>query len=102
MDFLKWAGYEPGYCVICGSPYIQIHHIFHGSHKRKFSERYGYKIPLCMDHHTGDNGIHQWKNKNLDLKWKRKAQRHFEIYFGTRANFINECGKSYIKEDDDE
>lgn len=85
-------------CAVCGSPYVQRHHIFHGSHRRAFAEKYGYVIPLCMDHHTGANGIHQVKNRAYDLELMRKAQRHYEEHYGTREDFIRECGKSFLED----
>ena len=81
-------------CLICGSPYAQHHHIFHGTSRRSFADKYGYVIPLCQEHHTGKQGIHF--NRGLDLYWMQKAQRHFETYYGTREDFIRECGKSYL------
>ena len=83
-------------CVVCGSPFVHRHHIFHGTSRRAFAERYGYVIPLCMYHHTGDNGIHQAKNRKHDLGWMKLAQEHYELYHGTREDFIRECGKSYL------
>lgn len=84
------------YCVVCGSPNVQYHHIFHGSHRRQFADKYKYIIPLCFDHHIGANGIHQAKNRKYDLFWKQKAQRHYEQYYGSREDFIRECGKNYL------
>ena len=84
-------------CVVCGSPYTHRHHIFHGSHRRKFADRYGYVIPLCAKHHNGsDYGIHF--NHKMDLAWKQKAQKHFEENYGTREDFIAQCGKSYLED----
>ena len=96
METIKEKWNAGQYCVVCGSPYVQKHHIFSGS-KRKFAEKYGYIIPLCMTHHTGDEGIHLHGNSNaLALSWKRKAQQHYEAHYGTREDFIRECGKSYL------
>ena len=83
-------------CVECGSPDVQHHHIFHGIGRRAKADKYGYVIPLCINHHTGDDGIHQWKNRDRDLAWKRKAQEHYETYYGSREDFIREFGKSYL------
>ena len=85
-------------CVVCGSPYVQHHHIFAGHGRRKISDKYGYVIPLCWMHHTGANGIHQAKNRAYDLEWKRYAQKHFEEHYGSRKDFINLFGKSYLEE----
>lgn len=81
-------------CVVCGSPYVQIHHVYEGTANRKISDRYGYVIPLCSRHHTGQNGIHF--NKDMALYWKRKAQEHFESNHGDRDTFRKTFGRSYL------
>lgn len=81
-------------CVVCGSPYVQTHHVLHGSHRRRFAEKYGYTIPLCQEHHTGRSGVHQ--NADMDLAWKQRAQQHYEMHYGSREDWIRECGKSYL------
>ena len=83
-------------CVICGSPYVQMHHIFMGTANRKVADRYGYVIPLCQPHHTGSKGIHF--DRDLSLTWKRRAQEHFEANYGTRKDFIKEFGRNYLDE----
>lgn len=80
-------------CVVCGSPYIQHHHIFEGTANRKKSDKYNYIIPLCQKHHTGSEGIHF--NNYLALAWKRRAQEHYEETH-TREEFIREFGRSYL------
>lgn len=81
-------------CVMCGSPYVQNHHIFGGTANRKISDRMGYIIPLCPEHHTGRTGIHF--NHGYDLYWKQTAQLHFEAHKGTRREFIEAYGKSWL------
>lgn len=81
-------------CVVCGSPYVQKHHIFPGTANRKISDRRGYIIPLCAEHHTGANGIH--RNRGMALRWMELAQMHYERNFGSRREFIQEFGKSYL------
>lgn len=81
-------------CFVCGSPYVQIHHIFYGTANRKISDRYGYVLPLCQEHHTGQTGVHF--NKDMDLHFKRLAQEHYEANHGTREDFRREFGKSYL------
>lgn len=82
------------HCYVCGSPYVQIHHIFYGTANRKISDQYGYVVPLCQEHHTGSTGVHF--NKPLDLHLKELSQEHFEANYGTREAFIKEFGRSYI------
>lgn len=82
------------HCVVCGSQYVQIHHIFFGTANRKMSDKYGYVVPLCQEHHTGNTGVHF--NKFLDLYLKQKAQTHFESEIGTRNDFRKVFGKSWL------
>lgn len=84
----------PNECVVCGSPYVEMHHIFYGTANRKNSDKYGYTIPLCREHHTGSAGIHF--KRDLDLHWKKYAQKHFEANYGGRSEFINVFGRSYL------
>lgn len=80
-------------CVVCGSPYVQKHHILFGN-KRKAADIRGYILPLCVEHHTGGNGIH--RNRGMQLYWMQLAQQHYERHFGSRSDFITEFGKSYL------
>lgn len=77
---------EP-YCVLCGSPYIQLHHIFEGRN-RKNSTKYGMIVPLCRYHH-------EWVHKTNYKKFKQEAQKEFEKTH-TRDEFIKIFGKNYI------
>ena len=48
-------------CFICGSPYVEEHHIFGGAYRKK-SEQYGLKVFLChCDHNEPPNGVHHNK-----------------------------------------
>lgn len=96
MEMKPWENFTA--CIVCGNPQVQRHHIFHGSHRRKFADKYGYVVPLCFRHHTGADGIHQAKNRKYDLELMRMAQRDWESKHGTREDFIRECGKSYLED----
>lgn len=81
-------------CFVCKTRYnLQDHHIIYGTGNRKLSEQYGYKVWLCQEHHTGNNGVHF--NKSLDMRLKGIAQTHFETTH-TRDEFIKTFGKSYL------
>ena len=80
-------------CVVCGSPYVEHHHVFFGPY-RKAADRRGYVIPLCREHHTGKNGIHF--NKRMAEEWKKRAQQHYEHNIGSREDFRREFGRSYL------
>lgn len=80
-------------CVICKSPREQIHHIFRGANRDK-ATKYGYILPLCAEHHTGNTGIHS--NRAMNIHFRQIAQRHYEEHHGNREQFIEEFGKSWI------
>lgn len=82
------------HCCICGRPYPQIHHCYFGTANRKISDKYGFIIPLCQEHHTGDSGVHQYRE--LDLTFKRMGQEIFEDEIGSRDEFRRLFGKSYL------
>lgn len=85
---------DMSYCIVCGNPNREIHHVFFGA-KRPISDKFGYILPLCYEHHrTGRDSPHQ--NRFTDLKYKRMAQIHFEKVHGTRQDFIRVFGKSYL------
>ena len=81
------------HCVVCGSDKVQIHHVLMGTACRKLADEDGYIIPLCLNHHTGQDGIH--KHRDFSLRWKMVAQRHFEQTH-SRQEFIERYGKSYL------
>lgn len=82
-------------CLVCHRSPTQIHHVFYGYGRRKLSEKYGYIVALCLDHHTGDHGIHT-NNKQLEMDLKRMCQEDFEAHIGSRDEFRKIFGKSYL------
>lgn len=82
-------------CFVCGTTYnLHDHHIIYGTSNRKQSEKYGMKVWLCMEHHTGSGGVHF--NRPLDMHLKKIAQEKFESLYGGRNEFIKVFGKSYL------
>lgn len=81
------------YCWVCYARYpLHKHHIY-GGRNRSISEREGFYIWLCPDHHTGDHGIH--RIPRADLMAKRVCQRKYEETHSREA-FIRLIGKSYL------
>lgn len=75
---------------------LNDHHIFPGS-RRKISEKYGFKVFLCVNHHTiFKESVHQNPNKGLDLELKQMAQEYYEEHIGTREDWMREFGKNYL------
>ena len=64
-------------CWFCGRTNgLECHHVFEGTANRKISEKYGLKVWLCHEHHTGDGGAQYDRERNLQLK--QAAQKEFE------------------------
>ena len=80
------------HCFVCGRPYPQIHHMMNGANKKK-SGKYGLILPLCINHHTGAEGVHTKPEKMLACK--QMAQLKFEEEH-TREEWLAEFGKSYL------
>ncbi|MDD3416373.1 MAG: phosphoenolpyruvate carboxykinase [Lachnospiraceae bacterium] len=71
-----------GTCYLCGSHRnLEEHHIF-GGPNRKISEKYGLKVRLCRDCHTGNEGVH--KKKELMNSLKMMGQTVFESKYENR------------------
>lgn len=85
---------DMGHCMVCGSPYVQIHHVMYGTANRKLSEKYKLKVPLCQEHHTGNAGVHF--NRSFDMKLKKLAQERFEAVYGAEKHFTEVFGKNYL------
>lgn len=86
---------ESKVCLVCGSPYIEIHHVFFGTANRRLSDRYGYVVPLCPTHHR-EGAYSAHKSMELNMAYKCMAQRHFEEHNGSREDFIRIFGRSYL------
>jgi Zn-finger protein len=81
-------------CYFCGRVTgLETHHVFGGVANRPISEKYGLKIWLCHECHTGNEGAQYDKMKNLQLK--QDAQYAFEREH-TRAEWMKLIGKNYL------
>lgn len=84
-------------CCICGTTNnLHEHHVIHGNANRKLSEKYGLKVWVCLEHHTGDNGVHN--NAYLDDELKKQAEINWLLYDYDRSinDFIKIFGKNYL------
>ena len=83
-------------CIECGNKNVELHEVFFGKNRNKSIED-GLVIPLCKNfHHRGNLiGIHQ--DKELNLKYKRIAQKKWlEYYNKTTDDWIKRYGRNYI------
>lgn len=81
-------------CFVCGSPYVEVHHVMYGSANRKLSDRYKLVVPLCPEHHRGNTGVHF--KRDFDVSLKRLAQEKFEAVYGANTSFQEVFGKYYL------
>lgn len=81
-------------CWFCGArARLEEHHIFAGTANRRISEKYGLKVWLCNDHHTGDGGAQYDPDKGLQLK--QEAQKAFERIHGHEL-WMKTIRKNYL------
>lgn len=83
-------------CFICGSIQdLDKHHCIGGTANRRLSEKDGLWVYLCRRHHTMSNeAVHQ--NEEQNRKLKQKAQEKWEETYGSREQFIQRYGKSWL------
>lgn len=81
-------------CYICGNPECFDHHIYGGKKNRSVSEKNGFKIYLCLNHHTnGKFAIHN--NKETDNYYKKICQEKYEQEH-SREEFMKLIGRNYL------
>lgn len=84
MDVCMFTGYSP----------VERHHVFGGAYRTKSEER-GFIAPLRPDLHP--NGVFAGQSAKLvDMRLKKMCQEYYEEHYGTREQFIDEFGKSYL------
>ena len=80
------------YCYVCGSLKHSLHEIYFGKN-RVNSMKWGCVVPLCLNHHTGIDGVHH--NIELDTKLKQECQKKFqEVY--PDIDFMSIFYKNYL------
>ena len=83
-------------CWFCGSTRnLHLHHIYFAAN-RKISDKNGFTAYLCMEHHTGSNGVHM--NIENNLKLKRACEQWYLNNGHTKAEFMQLIGHNYIFE----
>lgn len=84
-------------CFFTGCNQVERHHIFAGCRKSA-CEKYGYIVPLRPDFHPNGVRVNQKlvRKEKIDERLKKMAQRDFEEKHGTREDFREIFGKSYL------
>lgn len=86
------------HCYFTGSSMVERHHIFESRQgfKQK-SEARGFVIPLRPDlHPNGARFVRSEENLQIDRMLKQMAQTYYEEHYGSREDFRQEFGKSYL------
>lgn len=81
-------------CFLCGMVASHIHHVYGGNGRRNISDREGFIVPLCVACHTGDQGVHHNRRKDLILK-QECEQRYLDLGH-SRRDFIKLIGRNYL------
>jgi Zn-finger protein len=79
-------------CKYCGSwNNLEVHHCIHGNGRRKLADEDGLTVYLCHKCHMElhDKGI-------ADNFLQKLAQNYYEFHIGTREQFRQRYGKSYL------
>ena len=80
-------------CYICHTTQgLELHHIYPGKN-RKASDKHGFTVWLCAEHHRGKNSPHL--NRSIDLALKQICQTEFERAH-SRQEFIKIIGSNYL------
>ena len=90
------------FCIICGRPRTDTHHIFKGHKQRHLAEEDQLLIPLCQEHHTGNMSVHQRKELNVlceiigQLAYEKKKCAEGYGEAAARESFRIRYGRSYL------
>ena len=104
------TGFEQ-YCLICGNPNVERHHLLMGNKHRHLAEEDGLVVGLCPAHHNSSNmSVHMNKEMKAlsqmlaQACWERKwIADHFderdtteETLKNARDAFFNRYGENYL------
>ncbi len=82
-------------CFRCGTTQnLHRHHICSGAFRDK-SEKYGLWVYLCVEHHTGDTGVHSAKGIPYSNYLRKIAQERFEMTH-THEEWMKEFKRNYL------
>lgn len=84
-------------CFFCGRQAEGEHHLIFGTARKKLSENDGLKVPVCNNcHNMGETLKRIHGNPMAEKLSKMLGQAIFEGKIGTREEFRDRYGKSYL------
>jgi|SRR5690554_3091635 len=73
-DYQRMIEHWGAFCIVCGSPHIEAHHVRFRSRGGK--GRWRNLLPLCQDHHR-DAHTHDSTRKEYENKLEQEFGQHF-------------------------
>lgn len=84
-------------CIFCGKKAEAQHHLIFGMGNRKLCDEDGLTVPICNNcHNMGDISSRVHGNPMAERLSKMLGQAFFEGRLGTREEFRQRYGKSYL------
>lgn len=81
------------YCEVCGSPYVELHHVVYRSENKNLENCKLNFVYLCPEHHRGTFGPHGSKgarlNRKLKLEFQNKLEKLWDKQYLTREEINN-------------
>lgn len=85
------------YCIFCGKPTKEEHHLVFGNGRRDKAEKDGLKVPCCSECHTMNHNTQKIHNNPMAEKLsKMLGQAIYEAKIGSREDFRQRYGESYL------
>ena len=87
------------YCLICGKPRTDVHHLVYGTSNRKLADQDGLTIPLCREHHEmmhNDKAMMVMSHIVGQLFYERNYVAVGSEVDHAREHFRYRYGKSYL------
>lgn len=84
---------EIHFCEVCGSPYVELHHVVYRSENKNLENCKLNFVYLCQEHHRGTYGVHGSKgarlNRKLKLEFQNKLEELLDKQYLTREEINN-------------
>ena len=89
------------YCIICGKPRTDVHHLVFGNAKRRLADTDGLTMPLCREHHEqmhNDKGMQVMSHIAGQLFYERNMCAVGSTFTPeeSREEFRKRYGVSYL------
>ena len=86
-----------GICFFCGREAEGEHHLIFGTGNRELCDKDGLTVPVCHDcHNMGNISSRVHDNPMAEKLSKMLGQAIFEASIGSREEFRQRYGKSYL------